>query len=168
MNTLSPILYDALWLIIPCGLINISLNLFYEAKRNYGVKHWDRPFDCGLHLGKHRLLGESTTWGGLVVSFGVGALLSALFPFIPAFMPAFGAFFGHALGSFIKRRLGLPRGSYLPIVDHGDYIIFTGALYLTARLISPAAYLVAIAVILSIHPIFCIVAYKLGLRDNMF
>jgi CDP-2,3-bis-(O-geranylgeranyl)-sn-glycerol synthase len=160
------VIVDILYFIFPCILVNVCLNIFYEVKRQYGWEKYDKPFDFGLSLWSNRILGQSTTWGGLVVVIVVGLIFRLLFFIPPGIIIGLGCFFGHALGSFIKRRIGLPRGVYFPIVDHGDYIIVTGLiLYLIGRL-DIATYLLSIAVILIIHPVLCFIAYKLGFRDN--
>jgi CDP-2,3-bis-(O-geranylgeranyl)-sn-glycerol synthase len=164
---MTKIFIDTFILLISCGVINISLNLFYITKKKYGVERWDTPFDFGLHLGKNRILGQSTTWGGLVVSLGLGALIQLFFMGIPGIVIGIGCFFGHALGSFIKRRLSIPRGAYLPVVDHGDYIIVTGFLLLCMHWLSFETYLMSICIILLIHPLFCFIGYKRGFRDHI-
>ena len=164
---MTEIFINVFILLISCGVINISLNLFYITKKKYGVEHWDRPFDFGLSLGKNRVLGQSTTWGGLMVSLGLGFLIQFFFINIPGITIGLGCFFGHALGSFIKRRLSIPRGAYLPVVDHGDYVIVTGFVLYCMHWLPLESYLISICSILVIHPLFCFFGYKRGFRDHI-
>ncbi|MDB5259604.1 MAG: hypothetical protein JWO73_812 [Candidatus Taylorbacteria bacterium] len=166
MNDIFRISVDTLWFIVPCLLVNSALNLFYETKRKYDAERYDMPFDFGLFLGKNRILGQSTTWGGLLISLLIGLLLSYFFADIHGLAIGLGCFFGHALGSFIKRRFGIARGAYLPIVDHGDYVLLTGALLLLSSDLPIEAYAAGVVSILVMHPIICIVAHKAGFRDN--
>ena len=159
------LIVEIAWFLVPCILINACLNIFYEVKRRYGWESFDKAFDFGLHLWGNRLLGQSTTWGGLLISLVVGLLLKVLFG-LPGIIIALGCFFGHATGSFIKRRIGLPRGSYLPIVDHGDYIIITGAILFWSGSITGSIYFLGIVTILIVHPCLCLAAYYMGIRDN--
>ena len=93
---------------------------------------------------KNRIFGDGKTiegFGfGLFAGFLIGALEAYLYPDLNAyamhygvtlplitlfigFMIAFGALFGDLAGSFIKRRLGLKRGSDVPLLDQWNFII---------------------------------------------
>jgi CDP-2,3-bis-(O-geranylgeranyl)-sn-glycerol synthase len=148
-----------------CIAVNATLNIFYEIKRAYGLERYDRPFDMGWHLFGNRLLGQSTTWGGLIICLVFGLVLHVV-PGMPGLTIGLGCFFGHAMGSFIKRRFGFPRGAYFPFVDHGDYVIFTGFLMVVGGYLTAVEYAFSIIIILIVHPLLCLAAYKMGFRDN--
>ncbi|MFW6144485.1 MAG: CDP-archaeol synthase, partial [Candidatus Natronoplasma sp.] len=103
------------------------------------------PIDGGIKFGGKRILGDGKTWRGL---FGgglsaavVGIILyflcrpffdlypSLLQGLVPIFSLAFGSLLGDIGGSFVKRRMGKPRGSKAPMIDRYDFVI--GAFLLT-------------------------------------
>jgi CDP-2,3-bis-(O-geranylgeranyl)-sn-glycerol synthase len=161
-------LTSALSIIVPSGLINISLNLFWETKRKYHLEKYDVHFDFDKKFKSGKpIIGTSTTWGGLLVAVLLGLLIDVLFPHtFHGLLISFCVFFGHALGSFIKRRLGIPRGQYLPIVDHGDYIILATLAFYLLHYINPIVMLISIVITLAVHPLVCLSAHKLGLRED--
>jgi len=156
---------EAVRFAILCGLVNMSHNFLGAFKKLYHLENFDPPFDLGLNFFGQRLFGKSATWWGLVVSLLVGAVIQIFYSPVGIII-GFGCFFGHVLGSFIKRRFHIQDGGYLPLVDHGNYIIFTGAIVFFLGYLSLASYLLSILLILAIHPIFCFVGYKLGIRDR--
>lgn len=99
------------------------------------------PVDRGIYWGKNRLLGDGKTYEGLLKGFSCGFLFGivqhlflsgyitmapsfGIFPFflVTLFCLAAGAMVGDLLGSFMKRRLGLKRGTPLPLVDQLDFV----------------------------------------------
>lgn len=161
-------LLHALNFVAYCWFINISLNILGTINLKFpSLKKLDRPFDGGLVLpDRYRLLGESTTWGGLVLALVLGSLFAYIYPGNYFLVKALCVFFGHATGSFIKRRLGMPRGAYLPVINHGDHVILTGVVSIYLGILSIQAFLVALLITLVITPLVTMGFYKLGLRDN--
>lgn len=161
MNIIEFILYPALF--------NISLNIFYEIKRYFNLISFDKPFDFGLSFfDGRRILGESTTWGGLfviiLISFILGLFVEKFS--IIFYLVALSVFFGHAIGSFIKRRLGIKRGDFLIFVDHLDYIYLSGFVLMFKGIINLEIFLIGILIIFILHPIVTYSFYKLGFREN--
>lgn len=166
---ITNILINSLAIIIPCGFINICLNFFWEIKRKYHIENYDIHFDFDKKFKSGKpIIGTSTTWGGLALSLLLGLIIEYFFPnSFHAILLSLCVFFGHALGSFIKRRLNIPRGKYLPIVDHGDYIILTTFVFYLLGYTDILIGLISIGIVLIIHPILCLIGYYLGLRENM-
>lgn len=166
---LNNILLDCLTIILPCIFINTFLNIFWEIKRRYHFEKYDVHFDFDLKFksGK-QIIGTSTTWGGLILSLLMGIVMWWFIPgsFHPILL-SICVFFGHAIGSFIKRRLNIPRGQYLPVVDHGDYIILTTSVFYLLKYIDLQIMLISILIVLIIHPFLCIAGYYMGLRENI-
>jgi CDP-2,3-bis-(O-geranylgeranyl)-sn-glycerol synthase len=149
---------------VPCWLINLSLNLF---KFIPGVAEADRPLDSKrLFFDRRPILGKSTTIIGLVVAVALGLVIGSYIGWFKGLMVGLGVYFGHASGSFIKRRLGIVGGDYLPIVDHGDYIFLTGMIFLLFNWVEPLVFLYAFGLTLLVHPFACLVGFKLGLREK--
>lgn len=155
--------------LLPCLAINAALNLWYLWKlKNPKIAQLDGPLDCNWTLPDHqRLLGQSTTWVGIVVAIATGIAIEIFLttPIIGT-LKGLTVYFGHALGSFTKRRLKLPRGNFLPIIDHGDSIILTGIVFYFGGLESGMIVLIAIIATLLVQPLITFTSYKLGWRDN--
>jgi len=81
------------------------------------------------------------------------------------FLLGFGALLGDALGSFLKRRLGIGRGKPAPILDQLDFLIV--ALILVSFVVELNVFFVVIAIVLTLvmHLIANGGAYLLGLKD---
>ena len=106
-----------------------------------------KPLDCGKTDSKgNRWIGDGVTWRGLIGGTLLGTLVGAIQGYfgldllsmfgqyiitpipvgvingvIIGFLLAFGALIGDALGSFIKRRLGIGRRKPAPILDQLDF-----------------------------------------------
>ncbi len=68
----------------------------------------------------------SVLTGGIIDLHVYGSLIGGL---ILGFLMAFGALVGDAVGSFLKRRIGLERGAPAPFMDQLDFVV--GALVLS-------------------------------------
>ncbi len=149
---------------------NITLNLLYVLKRYLPqTAKYDYPVDLGRTMGDGwRVLGPSTTLYGVLVTM---IMVLAYTPFfrgaIAIWIPAF-VFVGHMLGSFIKRRLHVPDGHYLLLVDHGDYTIFTSVVLLLIGHISWQLALTIVIFTYLTHPLACLLAFKLKLKENPY
>ena len=149
------------------------------------------PLDFGKSDKKGvRWIGDGVTWRGLIAGTIIGTItgiiqgllapwiLSAIGPYIITpivtdvnsgiligFLLGFGALLGDAIGSFLKRRLGIGRGKPAPILDQLDFIIV--ALILVSPVVKLDLYFIAIVIILTliIHLVTNSCAYLLGLKD---
>jgi len=127
-------LIEAFWIIAPA----YAANAFPPLLKG---KH---PLDLGRKMGKNRILGDGKTFEGTFggIAFGtlVGYIQQLIHPYfieelqLPpmtlhlAFLLALGAVLGDITWSFIKRRLGIPRGQSVPIANQLDFLL--GALLL--------------------------------------
>ena len=104
----------------------------------------------------------SVLTGGIIDLHVYGSIIDGL---ILGFLMAFGALLGDAVGSFLKRRIGLQRGEPAPIMDQLDFVI--GALVLSLLVVQISWKFFIIIAILSIalHLGANIVAYLLGMKD---
>ena len=149
------------------------------------------PVDFGKTDSKgNRWIGDGVTWSGLVAGTVIGVITGAVQGYIAplilseigqylitpiitdvnsgiliGFLLGFGALLGDALGSFLKRRLGIGRGKPAPILDQLDFIIV--ALILVSPVVEMNLIFIAITIILTllIHLIANTGAYLLGLKD---
>lgn len=149
------------------------------------------PLDFGKCDSKGlRWIGDGVTWRGLVAGTIIGMITGAVQGYIaPMLLPligdalitpiitdisngiligfllGFGALLGDALGSFLKRRLGIGRGQPAPILDQLDFIIV--ALIMVSPVVELNLVFVIMALLLTlfIHLLTNTCAYLLGLKD---
>jgi len=78
------------------------------------------PLDFGSGL-----LGPGKTIEGLLIGLNAGLFTSLLFnlDFRVSFYFITAALLGDLLGSFFKRRLGIPRGGELPLIDQVGFLL---------------------------------------------
>lgn len=154
---------------VPCWGINIALNLWYLLKlRRPKFLAYDAPLDLSHTLfDGRRILGNSTTWVGIPVALISGLIIESFLttPLI-GLLKGLTVYLGHAMGSFIKRRFGIPRGKFVPIIDHGDSIIVTGIVFLVFRKEPLLMVSSAILLTLIVQPVLAYIGYRLKLRDN--
>jgi CDP-2,3-bis-(O-geranylgeranyl)-sn-glycerol synthase len=137
-----------------------------------------------------RWIGDGVTWrgliGGTIIGIITGIIQGFLAPYILSsfgefittpiitnvpegaligFLLGFGALLGDALGSFLKRRIGIGRGKPAPILDQLDFLIV--ALILVSFVVKMDWVFIAMAIILTliIHLMANTGAYLLGLKD---
>lgn len=140
--------------VVPCWIVNLSLNLIYVTKYYFPkVEQIDRPIDFGFNFfDDRRILGNSTTIIGIAVALLAGFLSGSLLVGILVYL-------GHALGSFIKRRLNYKDGDFMPVVDHGDYVILTGAVFLFLNKTTPQVFLLGLLLTYILHPVVTYASY---------
>ncbi|MBQ7927345.1 MAG: CDP-archaeol synthase, partial [Methanobrevibacter sp.] len=81
------------------------------------------------------------------------------------FFLGFGALLGDAIGSFLKRRLGIGRGKPAPILDQLDFLIVALILVSFVVKLNWLFVIIAIVLTLAIHLIANSAAYLLGMKD---
>ena len=154
--------------LLPFWTINTGLNLLGFSKKQFKkLADIDYPVDFRISLPDgQRILGESTTWLGIPISLTIGLLSQAIFNNPPAgIITAIAVYCGHALGSFIKRRFKFTDGRFMPLIDHGDYVILGAIIFSSSGMIKIEIALASIAITLIMQPLFCYLGYKLGLRE---
>lgn len=133
------------------------------------------PIDFNLRfLDGRRLLGDGKTWEGLFSGLAAGLVVSAIIAgfagntgfIVIGLISSAGALLGDMAGSFIKRRLNMPRGAPAPLLDQLDF--YAGALLLLYMLgveVQLLPSIVLAAIILVLHVGTNYMAYKLGLKS---
>lgn len=148
---------------------NISLNLLYVIKRY--VPEFERlnyPLDFKLNYRGNRLIGDSVNIIGLVFCLFIsGGIYLATDEVAWAIIPII-VYTGNALGSFIKRRLHKKNGEFLPIIDHGDYMLLLGIVFVSLHYIKPLFAVLAILLTYILHPLACLIAFKLKLKEHPY
>ncbi len=158
----------------PLWLINMSLNLIYIVKLySPKVKSFDRPLDAQKSMSDgSRILGNSTTWLGIVVALCAGLIVQNLVKqdfeqgVLFGIVSGLSVYLGHAIGSFIKRRFKYQDGEFMPFVDHADYVIFSGIVFGLLGVVPWSVIGVAILVTYIVHPIVTYLSYLLKLHKH--
>jgi CDP-2,3-bis-(O-geranylgeranyl)-sn-glycerol synthase len=151
--------------LLPAYIANIS-GLVFGGKR---------PIDGNKNFsdGK-RIIGDGVTWEGFISGVVLGSLIGLIEGVIfgrmlnffeIGFLLSLGALTGDAVGSFIKRRLGLSKGSPAPILDQLDF--FIGAIAFASLIIKvPTEYIIVGAILtLIFHISSNMISYFLGIKD---
>ncbi|MEY2702994.1 MAG: CDP-archaeol synthase [Bacteroidota bacterium] len=76
-------------------------------------------------------------------------------------------FIGDLLGSIIKRRLNYKKGEFMPFIDHGDYILFTGIIFIHLKFISLYIFLATLLLTYILHPLVCFMGYKIHIKKQI-
>jgi CDP-2,3-bis-(O-geranylgeranyl)-sn-glycerol synthase len=162
------LLLELAWFLPWCWVVNMSFSVFgYVTRANPSFVQADRPLDgMVVFLDGKRIFGDSTTWGGLALALLLGLLGELSMPGHHLFMLAVLVFTGHAFGSFIKRRLSIGRGTYLPLIDHVDYLILLALVSVVSGFPTLHALLVAYFVTLLVTPVVTFVGFRLGIRSQ--
>ena len=118
----------------------------------------------------NRWIGNGVTWRGLIgENFGefiyTPICTNLVEGILVGFLLGFGAMVGDAVGSFLKRRVGIGQGKPAPILDQIDFLIV--ALIFSSVMVSFSITFVAIAVVLTliIHLVANTGAYLIGIKD---
>lgn len=114
-----------------------------------------KGFAYGLLLGSVAALAEAAIFqNAALVLVGIAASLGALL--------------GDLLGAFLKRRLNIPPGHPLPLVDQLDFVL--GALLVTSPLLraSLGAILILVIATVPIHLLSNAIAYALRLKRRLW
>jgi CDP-2,3-bis-(O-geranylgeranyl)-sn-glycerol synthase len=128
---------------------------FVDGRRIFGTNKTVRGFAFGLLLGSAAGLAEAILFRNyLLAPAGVLASLGALL--------------GDLFGAFLKRRLNIPPGHPLPVVDQLDFIL--GALVLISPLlkITTGAVFILVIATVPIHLLSNALAYVLGLKKRLW
>jgi len=119
------------------------------------------------------IFGRNKTFRGFVAGLAAGTVAglaeSYLFNYaiIFGFIVSLGALMGDLTGAFLKRRLNIPPGGLLPVVDQIDFII--GAILFSLLLPMPPDWELYIAVLIITPPVHLLtnyLAYRLKLKNN--
>ncbi|MDI6884628.1 MAG: CDP-2,3-bis-(O-geranylgeranyl)-sn-glycerol synthase [Hadesarchaea archaeon] len=168
MNEFLQLLGAAIWFILPA----------YVANAAPVVLGGGAPIDGGRRFTDGRpILGAGKTirgfLAGLIAGSVVGVLQGAAAgqPCTYAMLGlllALGALVGDLFGSFIKRRLNIPRGGAAPGLDQLGFVVF--ALLFASPLMLPSWEVILTILIITppIHLTTNFVSYKLGLKSKPY
>lgn len=119
------------------------------------------------------IFGRNKTFRGFAAGLAAGTVAglaeSYLFNYaiIFGFIVSLGALMGDLTGAFLKRRLNIPPGGLLPVVDQIDFII--GAILFSLLLPMPPGWELCVAVLIITPPVHLLtnyLAYRLKLKNN--
>jgi CDP-2,3-bis-(O-geranylgeranyl)-sn-glycerol synthase len=158
MADLASVALSSFILILPAYIAN-SIPVLFKGRR---------PIDFGKNFSDgRRILGDGKTFEGFISGLFFGTLAGAAvgYPF-HSFLLALGALVGDIAGAFVKRRIGIPRGSPAPVLDQLDFImgalLFVSPLYL----VTIEQFIFIILVTPPIHLFTNYMAYLLKLKPH--
>ncbi|MDH3364856.1 MAG: CDP-2,3-bis-(O-geranylgeranyl)-sn-glycerol synthase [Thermoplasmata archaeon] len=125
--------FAGLWLMLPALIPNSAAVIFGGG----------RPMDFGMSWKGRRILGDGKTWRGFIGGAGCGVLLGLLqigvtgmgglsegwsFGSGPSALTvvvclSLGSMLGDSMGSFVKRRFGVDRGTKAPGLDQYNFVM---------------------------------------------
>jgi CDP-2,3-bis-(O-geranylgeranyl)-sn-glycerol synthase len=130
--------------------------------------------DLGKKLPDGRpIFGKNKTYRGFFAGLAIGTIAGLAetklfgYPIFFGFIVSLGALFGDLTGAFLKRRLNIPPGGLLPVVDQIGFVV--GAILFSIPLsVARSWELIATVLLLTlpIHLVTNYVAYKLKLKVN--
>jgi CDP-2,3-bis-(O-geranylgeranyl)-sn-glycerol synthase len=119
------------------------------------------------------IFGRNKTFRGFVAGLAAGTVVglaeSYLFNYaiLFGFIVSLGALMGDLTGAFLKRRLNIPPGGLLPVVDQIDFII--GAILFSLILPMPPDWALYVAILIITPPVHLLtnyLAYRFKLKNN--
>ncbi|MEM2955075.1 MAG: CDP-2,3-bis-(O-geranylgeranyl)-sn-glycerol synthase [Candidatus Nanoarchaeia archaeon] len=114
------LIIDAIWFILPAYFANAAPVVFAKI-----LRHRNLPMDFGIKIKGKFIFGPGKTWGGFFGGLLTGTIIGIFQGrILEGFLLSVGALCGDLFGSFIKRRLNLPRGTSIPILDQLGFVIF--------------------------------------------
>ena len=131
------------------------------------------PMDFGKNfVDGRRVFGKNKTFRGFFFGLAIGILVGLVevflfgYPALFVVLSPLGALLGDLTGAFLKRRLNIPPGGLLPLVDQVDFAV--GAILFSLPL-GIVTWELAVAMLLITPPIHLLTnyaAYKLKLKSN--
>jgi CDP-2,3-bis-(O-geranylgeranyl)-sn-glycerol synthase len=131
------------------------------------------PMDFGKNfVDGRRVFGKNKTFRGFFFGLAIGILVGLVevflfgYPALFVVLSPLGALLGDLTGAFLKRRLNIPPGGLLPLVDQVDFVV--GAILFSLPL-GIVTWELAVAMLLITPPIHLLTnyaAYKLKLKSN--
>lgn len=165
---MAQVVLQALWFLAPLWSVNVALNVLGFVSRRYpviGTRDW--PLDLNYtFVDGRRLLGDSTTVYGLIGCLLCSVLAWVLLQSVWLVLGPLLVYLGHALGSFSKRRLAYADGSFLPGVDHIDYVYVAGSVALWLGVVTLDVVGAALVLTLLGTPLITVLSYTLSLRSR--
>jgi CDP-2,3-bis-(O-geranylgeranyl)-sn-glycerol synthase len=166
----------ALWILLPA----------YAANGTPPLSKGKKPIDFNRNFidGK-RIFGDGKTIEGtslgLATGFLVGALQTFGHPFLNSyamklgfylpqmslfigFLIPLGALVGDMVASFVKRRLGLPRGANVPLLDQWNFVIGSVVFVIWFTEITAFMFLIMLLITPIVHRIANVIAYKIKIK----
>jgi CDP-2,3-bis-(O-geranylgeranyl)-sn-glycerol synthase len=119
------------------------------------------------------VFGKNKTFRGFFVGLAVGTAAGLVeskvfnYPIMFGLLLSLGALFGDLAGAFVKRRLNIPPGGLLPVVDQLDFIL--GAILFSLPLSMAWSWELLVTILVITPPIHLatnFAAFKLGLKSN--
>lgn len=131
------------------------------------------PLDFGKNfVDGRRIFGKNKTLRGFLFGMAIGGLVGFVevilfdYPRLFIVLPPLGALLGDLSGAFLKRRLDIPPGGLLPLIDQVDFVVGAILFSLPLQIISFELAVTMLIVTPPIHLLTNYAAYRLKLKSN--
>ncbi|MBN1329016.1 MAG: CDP-2,3-bis-(O-geranylgeranyl)-sn-glycerol synthase [Candidatus Heimdallarchaeota archaeon] len=162
--------FNAIFFVLPCLVANVTPLLFGGGLPMDFRKNW---FDG------RRILGNNKTIRGFAAGFITGFLVGLLtryflinnvgisytIPITNGFLQGLGAVLGDVVGSFIKRRMNIPSGGSLIVMDQIGFMIFGMALARIDTVFPWTYWIIMLPLAGCVHFAANAVGYTMGWKD---
>lgn len=133
-----------------------------------------KPLDLDRNFKDGRpIFGSHKTFRGFLAGLIIGTLVGVGESFVfenysplLGFTLSLGALVGDLAGAFLKRRLGLAPGAFLPIVDQVDFVLFALLFSLSVAPPTLAIALIILAITVPIHLLTNLLAYLAHVKNK--
>lgn len=161
------LLGSAIWFILPAYVANGAPVVFGGGG----------PIDGGRKFSDGRpIFGPGKTVRGFLAGLVAGTIMGAIQTAITSqtlyilvgFLMSLGALSGDLLGSFIKRRLNMPRGSAAPVLDQIGFLVVAIVFASPFSMPSLEIFITLLIITPIIHLATNYGGYKLGFKDRPY
>ncbi|MEN9921328.1 MAG: CDP-archaeol synthase [Candidatus Parcubacteria bacterium] len=169
----TQLLVEILTFAVPCWITNMSFQFIRAVKDRVPKNHWVRKYNVDnfdfIFIDGKPFVGSGIRISSIIPILILPSIFNFFIPISYTYyaLLTFSVFLGDLLGSFIKRRFDYPKGKFMPIIDHGDYILFTGIFFILLDLLSYKIFFITLFITYLIHPLTCYVGYQLGIKKEM-
>jgi CDP-2,3-bis-(O-geranylgeranyl)-sn-glycerol synthase len=131
------------------------------------------PMDFGKNfVDGRRVFGKNKTFRGFFFGLTIGILVGLVevflfgYPLLFVVLSPLGALLGDLTGAFLKRRLDIPPGGLLPLVDQVDFVVGAVLFSLPLGIVTLELAVAMLIITPPIHLLTNYAAYKLKLKSN--
>lgn len=169
---MTPLVFKILVFVVPCWITNMSFQFIWaictQLPENHILNKINIPRFDFMFIDHKPLFGSGIRVTSIVPIVFLPFFFNHMLPVSLLYYLSltFLVFFGDLLGSIIKRRLGFKKGEFALFIDHGDYIITTGMVFVFLQYISLEIFLYALLLTYVLHPIVCVIGYKLKIKQE--
>lgn len=158
----------------PCWVTNMSFQFIWaicrQLPKNHFLNRINKPKFDFIFFDKRPFIGTGLRITSIIPILTLPFFFNIFLPISLSYYLKLTllVFLGDLLGSILKRRLGYKKGEFALFIDHGDYIITTGLVFLFLGYISIQIFIYSLILTYILHPVVCLIGYKLKIKKEPF